>query len=59
MITEKIMTHGRQYAKTEFEVDMDGEGSVRCDFAVGGKDDSSQLFVSKNKWNNKCADYRL
>ena len=27
VIREKIMTHGRQFAKTEFTVDLDGDGS--------------------------------
>lgn len=56
VITEKIMTHGRQYAKTEFEVDMDGEGSSTNVISRSvAKDDSSQLFVSKINGNNKCA----
>ncbi|MBO5945495.1 MAG: SufD family Fe-S cluster assembly protein, partial [Clostridia bacterium] len=46
-VSEKIMTHGEQYAKTTFEVDMNGEDcgahvisrSVACD-------NSKQLFVS-------------
>ena len=27
-ISEKIMTHGNQYAETDFTVDMDGEDSI-------------------------------
>lgn len=56
VITEKIMTHGKQYAKTEFEVDMDGKNSSTNVISRSvAKDDSSQLFVSKINGNNKCA----
>lgn len=56
VITEKIMTHGKQFAKTEFEVDMDGKGSSTNVISRSvAKDDSSQLFVSKINGNNKCA----
>ncbi|MDY5577573.1 MAG: SufD family Fe-S cluster assembly protein [Lachnospiraceae bacterium] len=56
VITEKIMTHGKQFAKTEFEVDMDGEGSSTNVISRSvAKGDSSQLFVSKINGNNKCA----
>lgn len=56
VITEKIMTHGRQYAKTEFEVDMDGRNSSTNVISRSvAKDQSSQLFVSKINGNNKCA----
>lgn len=56
VITEKIMTHGKQHAKTEFEVDMDGKGSSTNVISRSvAKDDSSQLFVSRINGNNKCA----
>lgn len=56
VITEKIMTHGKQYAKTEFEVDMDGKNSSTNVISRSvAKDQSSQLFVSKINGNNKCA----
>ena len=55
-VSEKIMTHGEQYAKTTFEVDMNGEDcgahvisrSVACD-------NSKQLFVSLINGNNVCS----
>lgn len=55
-VSEKIMTHGEQYAKTTFEVDLNGENcgthvisrSVACD-------DSKQLFVSLINGNNVCS----
>ena len=55
VIKEKIMTHGRQYAKTDFVVDLNGEG---CGADVMSrsvaKDDSKQEFVSRINGNNKC-----
>ncbi len=56
IVTEKLMTHGKQYARTEFVVDMNGKGSS-CNVISRSvaKDDSSQLFVSKINGNNKCA----
>ncbi|MBR2388730.1 MAG: SufD family Fe-S cluster assembly protein [Clostridia bacterium] len=55
-VSEKIMTHGEQYAKTTFEVDLNGENcgthvisrSVACD-------NSKQLFVSLINGNNVCS----
>lgn len=56
VIHEKIMTHGEQYAETEFDVELDGESSstnvVSRSVAKGR---SRQLFVSKINGNNKCA----
>lgn len=55
VIKEKIMTHGRQYAKTDFLVDLNGEG---CGADVMSRsvarDDSKQEFVSRINGNNKC-----
>jgi len=55
VIKEKIMTHGRQYAKTDFVVDLNGEG---CGADVMSRsvarDDSKQEFVSRINGNNKC-----
>ena len=55
IIKEKIMTHGRQYAKTDFVVDLNGEG---CGADVMSRsvarDDSKQEFVSRINGNNKC-----
>jgi len=56
IVKEKIMTHGEQYARTEFDVDLRGEDcgthvisrSVACD-------NSYQLFVSRVKGNNVCS----
>lgn len=54
-VREKIMTHGEQYARTEFDVELNGEGSgthvisrsVACDR-------SSQEFISRVKGNASC-----
>ncbi len=56
VVHEKIMTHGIQYAETEFEVELNGEGSgahvvsrsVACDR-------SSQKFISRVKGNAPCS----
>jgi Fe-S cluster assembly scaffold protein SufB len=54
-VHEKIMTHGSQYARTEFDVELNGEGSgthvisrsVACDR-------STQEFISRVKGNSCC-----
>lgn len=54
-IREKILTHGSQYAKTDFEVDLDGEdcGADVISRSVA-RDKSKQVFLSKINGNNKC-----
>jgi len=55
VINEKIMTHGRQYAETDFEVDLDGEGSgAHVVSRSVAKDSSRQLYMSKVNGNNLC-----
>ena len=55
IIREKIMTHGSQYAKTDFTVDLNGEG---CGADVVSrsvaKGDSRQEFFSMINGNNAC-----
>jgi Fe-S cluster assembly scaffold protein SufB len=55
VIKEKIMTHGKQYAKTDFEVNLNGEdcGANVISRSVA-KEDSHQIFLSKINGNNKC-----
>ncbi len=56
IVHEKIMTHGTQFAETEFEVDLNGEDcgthvvsrSVACD-------QSRQKFLSKINGNSRCS----
>ena len=56
VIQEKIMTHGRQYAKTDFAVEMDGDGSsVNLVSRSVARDESKQEFVSVINGNNRCA----
>ncbi len=56
VVKEKLMTHGTQYAETEFEVDLDGEGSgahvVSRSVATG---ESKQKFISRINGNNACS----
>ncbi len=55
IIHEKLMTHGDQYAETDFTVDMDGENSSAHVVSRSvAKDNSSQLFLSKINGNNVC-----
>ncbi|NLL92883.1 MAG: SufD family Fe-S cluster assembly protein [Clostridiales bacterium] len=56
VINEKLMTHGNQYAKTAFEIDLDGEGSSTNVVSRSvAKDNSKQIFLAKINGNNKCA----
>ncbi len=55
IIHEKIMTHGKQYAETDFTVDMDGEGcSANLVSRSVAKGESRQIFRSNIKGNNRC-----
>lgn len=55
VIKEKIMTHGKQFAQTSFNVDLDGDGSSTNVVSRSvAKDDSHQLFLSKINGNNRC-----
>ena len=54
-IHEKIMTHGKQTAKTDFTVDMDGEDSHASVVSRSvARDSSHQVFLSKINGNNRC-----
>lgn len=56
VIKEKIMTHGRQSAVTDFTVDMDGSGSSANVMSRSvAKENSHQKFVSIINGNNRCA----
>jgi len=56
IVHEKIMTHGTQFAHTEFEVDLRGEncGTHVVSRSVA-RDRSEQRFVSRILGNNKCS----
>lgn len=54
-IREKIMTHGTQYAETDFTVDMNGDNSsVNLISRSVAKEHSRQLFKSRIVGNGKC-----
>ncbi len=54
-VHEKLMTHGKQYARTEFEVDLNGENcSVNVVSRSVARDDSKQEFFSKLNGNAAC-----
>jgi len=55
VITEKIMTHGNQFAKTIFDVKLNGKNSsVKVTSRSVAVDKSSQEFISKVYGNNEC-----
>lgn len=55
IIHEKIMTHGKQIAKTDFTVDLDGENSSTNVVSRSvAKDNSVQEFFSNVNGNNLC-----
>lgn len=55
-IREKILTHGKQYARTEFTVDLNGDSSsARLISRSVATEESSQLFVSNMRGNADCA----
>ncbi len=55
VVHEKLMTHGKQYAETDFTVDLDGENSSANVVSRSvAKDTSNQLFLSKINGNNIC-----
>jgi Fe-S cluster assembly scaffold protein SufB len=56
IIHEKIMTHGKQYAITEFEIDLNGEGCATHAVSRSvAKDESHQEFISSINGNNRCS----
>ena len=56
IVREKIMTHGDQFAETDFTVDLNGEncGAHVISRSVA-KDQSRQTFLSRVRGNNKCS----
>ena len=55
VITEKLMTHGNQYAKTEFNLQLNGENSsAQVISRAVATEDSIQVFESRIYGNNKC-----
>ncbi len=55
VVKEKLMTHGNQYAKTSFEVDLNGENSgTNVISRAVARDNSRQEFFAKINGNQKC-----
>ena len=55
-VKEKIMTHGDQFARTDFSVDLDGEDSSADVVSRSvARDRSKQFFVSHINGNARCA----
>ena len=56
VIREKIMTHGNQYAETDFTVNLNGEGSSANVVSRSvAKDRSKQKFLSRVNGNTACS----
>lgn len=56
IVKEKIMTHGKQYAETDFDVDLNGENSsTTISSRSVARDSSKQKFLSAIRGNNKCS----
>ena len=56
IVREKIMTHGTQFAETNFTVDLNGEGSSTHVISRSvAKDKSRQSFLSHVNGNNRCS----
>lgn len=56
VIHEKIMTHGKQYAETDFHVALNGENSGAHVVSRSiAKDNSHQKYLSVVDGNNKCS----
>ncbi len=54
VVKEKLMTHGNQYAETNFVVELNGEdSSAHVVSRAVAKDNSKQLFLSNIKGNNR------
>ena len=55
VVTEKIMTHGTQFAKTEFDVELNGKNaSTKVTSRSVATERSSQEFKSKVVGNTEC-----
>ncbi|MBQ6812383.1 MAG: SufD family Fe-S cluster assembly protein [Agathobacter sp.] len=55
-VKEKLMTHGKQYARTDFSVDLNGDGcSANIISRSVAKDESRQEFFSNINGNCVCS----
>ena len=56
IIQEKIMTHGKQFAETHFDVDLNGNGcSTNVVSRSVARDESRQMFYSNINGNAACS----
>ena len=56
IMTERLMTHGKQLAKSDMVVELNGEGSsAQIISRTVGKDESEQIFNPIAIGNNACA----
>lgn len=56
VITERLMTHGSQYAESSFRVDLNGAGSsANLISRAVARDDSKQVFLAVINGNERCA----
>lgn len=56
VITERLMTHGTQFAESSFNVDLNGaDSSANLISRAVAKEDSKQIFLAKINGNNRCA----
>ena len=55
IIKEKVMTHGKQLAKSDFTVDLDGDGCKANVISRSvARDHSKQVFMSRINGNSAC-----
>ncbi len=55
VVTEKLLTHGRQYAESEMDVILDGEGATgRIVSRSVAQDESQQIFYPRMVGNAPC-----
>ncbi len=55
LVTERLMTHGKQYARSDMEINLDGEGSSAQIISRSvAKDNSEQIFYPRAVGNNPC-----
>ena len=55
IVTERLMTHGNQFAQSDMEINLDGEdSSAQIISRSVGKDDSKQVFNPIAIGNNSC-----
>ncbi len=55
VVTEKLLTHGRQYAESEMDVILDGEGATgRIVSRSVAQDQSEQIFYPRMVGNASC-----